>query len=222
LSLEQGREVFVVPGPTRAEDSAGCRDLVRSGAKAVFTADDVLVDLAPLLAVEMREALQKRLAKKPHNDAGSPLASSDYPLPLQAESPEGQPASSAAKGKKNATLAPSEKTAVPTEADFPILSAPAPKREEKNTPLPVALTIADDTSLSSNAPNIPTSCAPAPTGPVLTPDEEAIVAALACGPMHIDELCRALDRDASRLSGMLTMLEIRGVICRQPGMFYSL
>jgi DNA processing protein len=62
LALEQGREVFAVPGHTMAAVSEGCRSLIRQGAKAVFSADDILAELAPLLRPEVRKALDERLA----------------------------------------------------------------------------------------------------------------------------------------------------------------
>ena len=49
LALEQNREVYAIPGPVSAELSTGCQDLVRQGARAVFSAEDILQDLAPLL-----------------------------------------------------------------------------------------------------------------------------------------------------------------------------
>ena len=60
LALEQNRDVFAVPGHTMAAVSAGCRELIRRGAKAVFNADDILVELAPLLALDARAALERR------------------------------------------------------------------------------------------------------------------------------------------------------------------
>jgi len=49
FALEQNREVYAVPGPVFAELSTGCQDLVRQGARAVFSAEDILRDLAPQL-----------------------------------------------------------------------------------------------------------------------------------------------------------------------------
>lgn len=50
LSMEQGREVFVVPG------SPGCDALARDGATAVECAGDILRELAPQLGASLREA----------------------------------------------------------------------------------------------------------------------------------------------------------------------
>jgi len=49
-AMEQGREVFALPGPVDSRMSRGCHRLLRDGAKLVETADDVLEELGPLCA----------------------------------------------------------------------------------------------------------------------------------------------------------------------------
>ncbi len=44
-ALEQGREVFAVPGPVDSLASAGCLDLIRKGARLVRSVDDILDDV---------------------------------------------------------------------------------------------------------------------------------------------------------------------------------
>ena len=46
-ALEQGRELFVVPGNITSPLSAGCNALLRQGASPVLSADDVLQVIAP-------------------------------------------------------------------------------------------------------------------------------------------------------------------------------
>lgn len=45
FALEQGRDVFAVPGSVRNPLARGCHALIRDGAKLVETADDIIVEL---------------------------------------------------------------------------------------------------------------------------------------------------------------------------------
>jgi DNA processing protein len=47
-AMEQGREVFAVPGRVDSRTSRGCHRLIRDGAKLIETVDDVLEELGPL------------------------------------------------------------------------------------------------------------------------------------------------------------------------------
>jgi DNA processing protein len=49
-AMEQGREVYAVPGRVDNRMAHGCHRLLRDGAKLVETADDVLEELGPLVA----------------------------------------------------------------------------------------------------------------------------------------------------------------------------
>lgn len=47
-ALEQGREVFAVPGRIDSPESAGCHDLIRDGVTLLRSVDDILEELGPL------------------------------------------------------------------------------------------------------------------------------------------------------------------------------
>ncbi|GFH63084.1 MAG: recombination-mediator protein [Candidatus Desulfovibrio kirbyi] len=96
LALEQNREVYAVPGQALDTHCLGCQELVRQGAKPVFTAEDVLRDLADLL-----RPFGISEASLPENDTTFSVAGENVDMP-----PTVAPPSSGIPKKDNKLCAP--------------------------------------------------------------------------------------------------------------------
>ena len=57
LALDQGRDVFAVPGPVKEETCRGSNGLIKEGAKLVEQAQDIWDEILPQIDVRLREVL---------------------------------------------------------------------------------------------------------------------------------------------------------------------
>ncbi len=195
-ALEQNRELMAVPGPVTAESAKGCQELIRRGAKPVFSADDVLSELLPYLAAHVREALEKRDCARFVPQAKA--AGRDVPaLP-----PEG-----AGQGGLVPGLLPWLVSAA--DGDDVPKALPGKKRFGGKSKTPDAA----GGKKAAVPESVPVSA--------LSGAEADVYALLRQGPRHIDDICRYLGQNIALTSGTLTMLEVKGYATRLPGMMYT-
>jgi len=69
-ALQQGREVFALPGSIHNPLARGCHKLIRQGAKLVETAEDIVNELAPLSSHLLQNSLESTTNDEPpkHDD----------------------------------------------------------------------------------------------------------------------------------------------------------
>ena len=59
-AMEQGREVFAVPGPFDSELSAGCNGLIQNGAKLVMNSADILTEFGDRIVLPDKKATEHK------------------------------------------------------------------------------------------------------------------------------------------------------------------
>jgi DNA processing protein len=164
-ALEQGRDVFAVPGNIDAPESAGSNRLI--------------ADSAAQLVTGPRDILNAYEALYPHkitlNDHRPQALIGYNKRPVQAE-------------REPLAL-------VADTVETPRRKAPrAPKKAESPKAVDLSERIKD-----------------------FTPDQKAIMIAIAGQPRHVDEIVEQTDLPASRVLRALTLLELNGAVKQRPG-----
>ena len=160
LALDQGREVFALPGPVTLPTYAGCHRLLGEGAHLVQTAEDIV------------KVLSRELAR-----------SLDSPRPRAPGVPRGVPAGGGASSRDGSPEAGATGTRpTPPESAGGAASLP---RDLSETEAAVLGRLVDDARV------------------------------------HIDALARELDVAAGALNHALILLEMKGLVRKLPGMYYT-
>ena len=171
IALEQGREVFALPGPVNMESYDGCHHLIRQGATLVRTVEDILTELRPQL-IGIRDSAPRDTDSKPSTPDVQGIVS--------------------AKPKNSPNLF----------------------SKEVSNELPMTSTSRPDTHFASTDES---------RWETLNPEERRLVKFLEHRDrVHIDDICNGLDGEPSRVSTLLLLLEVRSLVMRYPGMYYSL
>lgn len=212
-ALEQGRDVFAVPGPVSLASSKGCQELIRRGAKAAFCADDILRELLPLLTDHVRRAVESRdlerfAPRREEREGEDPSLMALTPglLPWEpadeADAVPGKIACCGAGGPKYGRL-----QNVPDAVRGDGAGQSKEKPASVQTPLPVAaIPAAQDAGSRDDIPD----------------EVRAVLNLLQRDALHIDDICRALGQNAGMVSGLLTTMEMKRYVRRLPGMIYAL
>lgn len=188
LALEQNREVYAVPGPALDAHCLGCQDLVRQGARAVFSAEDVLRDLAEQLrpfgideqsVLEQEEGLQE--------DVPAPT-SAQNPAETQANKPSAQKAS------------PESDSDISADSSASVAAQAAPQLAVPAAPL---LNEGERAAAEHAAGSGGTS--------------ELVAYLRQHGPTHADILADAAGLSAAAANAALVGLEMLGKVRRLPG-----
>lgn len=209
-ALEQNRELMSIPGTTGAAHAEGCKELVRRGAKPVFSSDDVLRELLPFLVAAVRGEVEAR-------DLGRFSGKKQTPAIGEGELPD-----TLAPGLLPWGVAAADGLGETIEPDPPV-PAEHGSRRQKNASNGRGASRPARGSIGHPAPAAREEIPDFPLCEDGGPDNvaENIRRLLHFNTLHIDDICRALGQNADVISRTLLLLEVGGKVRRLPGMLYT-
>lgn len=187
-AVEQGRDVYAVPGGLDALNSIGCNELIREGCA------ELLLDPAEL--VKNYRALLQRNARRRSSSQNPAAACSTFSAPAR-------PGAEKIEQPNWVASAPT----VPPKPETIPSAAAKPKRAP--TPAPEPAPIAASAPHSAEEPPEP------PTG--LCKEDQLIVEKILLGVSTSDDLIELCGLPASVVMSRVTMLEVSGILRRESG-----
>lgn len=192
-ALEQNREVYAVPGPALDEQCCGAQELIRQGARPVFSAEDILCDLL--------ERLRPYGIERPVLDEQALLREAGQ-----------KPACAEAAGLETVCPAAPGSVHAPDDASAVTAGHAAMPLQRNHVP-----------PLEAGGDALGAAGAGAPAAQPSTPAGKAaeVVQLLRQGALHVDELAERLHVRPASLAALLLELELTGRIRRLPGARYE-
>lgn len=199
LALEQGRDVYALPGHAGVPSHEGSNGLIKQGARLVDSADDILEDLMFLLSDHTEEASTEGRDHADRSAAADGGAAAGGTPPVKPEKNRGERAVD--DGQNGTATAAMQEPADAEDAQQ------TPEEEPLHERVGAARPAADRRKRLST----------------LGGTEGRVARLLRQrGRMHVDQVGRELELGASEVGKTLVLLEIKGLVRQLPGMYYTL
>lgn len=207
-AAEEGRTVFAVPGKVGDERAAGTNELIRTGAKLVLNAGDVLAEYAAVYGAARWTPLPAGAEEK---IAPALEKRGVTPAPAQSKRPAPEPLGFPDARQERRSPASRKPTG----------PAPAAEPEARPEPAPTPEPAAKKSRPSAPKPDVPGADLPLEGLPALPEgDMKRIYEAMTPWVPEPPDKFSRLGLDPGKILGLLSSLEIMGYIVKRPGGCY--